>query len=108
MGIRKLRQWVQASIFVASIFAGVPQAAADVPQTITNQGRLFDAEGAPINGALDVTFAIYDAVDSTSALWIETHSVTFEEGYYSVSLGSKKPFGDQVFDGSLRYFGITI
>ena len=34
--------------------------------------------------------------------------MTFDQGYYSVSLGSVVPFGAKVFDGSLRYFGITI
>ncbi len=83
-------------------------AQAGVPPTITNQGRLFDENNEPISGSLTVLFAIYDAADAKVALWSEEHTIEFDEGYYSVSLGSEVPFGEKVFDGSLRYFGITI
>src|SRR5689334_22699705 len=103
---------LQRSFLVAVMLAGVaaiaPRAAAAVPPTITNQGRLFDAGGAPIEGQLSVLFAIYDAEDATTPIWSEEHAITFDQGFYSVSLGSVVPFGDKVFDGSLRYFGITI
>lgn len=74
----------------------------------TNQGRLFDADGAPIDGTLKVLFALYDAPDATVPIWSEEHDIAFDEGYYSVSLGSVVPFDADVFDGNLRYFGITI
>jgi len=108
MTMRALRRWLTACAFATSLSMGMGRVHADVPHTITNQGRLFDSGGTPINGSLSVVFAVYDTVDATTPIWSETHTVTFEEGYYSVSLGSIEPFDDKVFDGSLRYFGITI
>lgn len=99
---------VAASLLAAAgpCFAGV--AAAAVPTTITHQGRLFNTSGQPINETLDVTFAIYDADDAMIPIWSEVHSITFEEGYFSVDLGEQVPFGDGTFDGSSRYLGITV
>ncbi len=105
---RTLRRSLAATILAVSVSAIATNVGAAVPPTITNQGRLFDAEGAPIDGPLTVVFAIYDAPDADQPIWSEEHEVTFDEGYYSVSLGSIVPFGDGVFDGSLRHFGITI
>jgi hypothetical protein len=105
---RTIRRLLAATVMAGVIAAVAPPAEAAVPQTITNQGRLFEAEGGPIEGTLTVLFAIYDSADAKDPIWSEEHEVTFEEGYYSVSLGSIVPFGEGVFDGSLRYFGITV
>src|SRR5262249_37551592 len=76
--------------------------------TITNQGRLFDANDKPINGSLDVLFAIYDTDTATTPIWSEQHTVTFDEGFFSVSLGTMVPFDEKIFDGSVRYFSLKI
>jgi len=107
MRIRFVRRLVSMGVLVgASLLANV--AAAAVPGTITHQGRLFDANGAPVSQTLDVTFTIYDAAEGTKVVWTETLSIAFDNGYFSANLGETKPFGDTVFDGSPRYIGITI
>src|SRR5512139_3794315 len=106
MRFRTIRRLLAATVLVGGLCAAT-RADAAVPLTITNQGRLFDASDAPINGSLTVTFAIYDAPDAQTPLWSEEHKVDFDEGFYSVSLGSIVPF-DKLFDGSVRYLGITI
>src|SRR5262245_17249536 len=103
-----IRRWVTAAALAIGVHATAPIAHADVPRTITTQGRLCEASDKPISGPLAVVFAIYDAPDATVPIWSEQHTVDFDNGSYSVSLGSVVPFGDTVFDGSLRYFGITI
>src|SRR5262245_57020927 len=102
MGSRTVRRWVTAALLAGGTWATQAHTLAAVPQTITNQGRLYDAQNHPINTSLTVLFAIYDAPDATTPIWSEEHNVTFDEGYYSVSLGSIVPFGSTVFDGSLR------
>src|SRR5687767_11313339 len=91
---------------VAALLTG--NAAAAVPGTITHQGRLFDAKGAPVSETLDVVFTIYDAAGGSTVLWTETHAVAFDGGYFSVELGAMTPFGPTVFDGKVRYLGITV
>src|SRR5687768_2021035 len=109
MRARLIRRLISASVVAASaaLFASI--AAAGVPATITHQGRLFDADDVPVSKALEVVFTIYESDDpSAAALWTETHPVTFDNGYFSVALGSITPFGEKVFDGSVRYLGIQV
>lgn len=62
-------------------------ALAAAPSTVQQQGRAFDATGAPLTGAYDVDIRLYDA--EGAELWLEEHdSVDFTDGYYSVDLGS--------------------
>ena len=82
--------------------------AAGVPKTITHQGRLYDGSSKPVSGTLAVKFAIYADATTTTALWTETDMLTFDEGYFSVSLGASMPFTATLFDGSVRYLGITV
>jgi Collagen triple helix repeat (20 copies) len=97
------------SAFAAAIISLAPASsvAADVPQTLTHQGRLYDANGNAVTGIVEVEFNIYDAPDAGVPLWNEKISVTFDDGYFSVQLGATKPFTD-VFDGSVRYFGVKV
>jgi hypothetical protein len=106
MNARFISRWLSASL-VATSFALVAAQAAAVPETITHQGRLFSAQGAPVGGSLDVTFTLYDAADGGAPLWTEKHSIAFDEGYFSVELGSDKPFSN-AFDGSTLYLGIQV
>lgn len=87
MRARTIRRFLSAAMVMGGLSALASPAAAAVPPTLTNQGRLFDQDGVPIDGAIKVLFAIYDAEDAKDPIWSEEHTVTFEEGYYSVSLG---------------------
>ena len=80
---RTIRRWVTAAFFVGGVLAAQARAhaAPAVPQTITNQGRLFDAQSQPINATLKVLFSIYDAPDAKTPIWSEEHDGTFDEGY---------------------------
>lgn len=92
----------------AALGLAAARAEAAVPGTLTHQGRLYDAAQAPVNGTIDVVFAIYDSPSATVPLWSEVHTLTFDEGYYAAALGSLVPFGAGIFDGSTRYFGMTV
>jgi hypothetical protein len=97
--------WAVLVCGLVASFAG--PAAAEVPSTLTHQGRLYDEAGKPVNGTLDVSFALYSSVNAAGPLWKETHSITFEDGYFSASLGVDTPFGD-AFDGQERFLGVTV
>ena len=60
---------VAAAIFTLTAAAF----AAEVPQTLTHQGRLYDAAGAPVTGAKDLVFSVYDAVDASTPIILFTH-----------------------------------
>ena len=107
--MRALRRMMLATVFVATLGFAVRVDAKGVPLTMTNQGRLFDVNDQPIEGSLNVLFSVYDSPTATVPIWSEQHDVTFDNGFYSVSLGTTAPFDTtNIFQGSLRYFGITI
>ncbi|WP_437977854.1 hypothetical protein WMF11_14300 [Sorangium sp. So ce295] len=97
-----------ASALAASAVVVAGTAAAAVPATITHQGRLYDERDVPISATLDVVFALYDERDASTPLWSEVHSITFEDGFFSVRLGAIVPFEQAIFDGAERYLGITV
>jgi hypothetical protein len=82
-------------VFVSIAAGGVAllgsSAFAQVPGTITHQGRLYDSNDAPLDTQLTLTFTIYDAAAGGTELWTESHDVTFENGYFSVQLGARTP-----------------
>jgi hypothetical protein len=63
-----------------------PGLAVAAPQFVGHQGRLLDASGQPVNGALSTTFRLVNAADVTR--FTQTTSVTYEDGFYAVQLGA--------------------
>lgn len=81
--------------------------AADVPGTLTHQGRLFDKSGEPLSKTVSMTFNFYNNEGESIPAISETLDVPVEDGYFSVSLGeinSLKGF----FNGQTKYLGIAI
>jgi hypothetical protein len=60
----------------------------NVPATITQQGRLLNTDGTAATGTVSMVFSLYDSSTGTTAIWTETQSVTLDDGYFSVQLGS--------------------
>lgn len=102
--------WIRVCMALAAIGAlALPAAAqAAVPQTLTEQGRLFDGDGMPIDGEVSIQFALYAEETGGKELWSETLSVTLESGFFSVQLGADSAFDETVFDGTTRYLGVTV
>jgi hypothetical protein len=95
------------ALLAAGAFSIASVAYADVPQTVTQQGRLFDASNNPVTGSQTVSFALYTAANGGTPVWTESHSITFDQGYFSVQLGSQTPL-DAVLDGTPLFLGITV
>ncbi len=108
MRSRSIRSLMFATLLVAAMGVSVSASAKGVPMTVTNQGRLFDAESQPIEGSLTVLFSIYDSEAAAVPIWSEEHTVTFDQGFYAVSLGAMTPLDAKILDGSVRYFAMTV
>ncbi|UCD64966.1 MAG: hypothetical protein JSW34_05925, partial [Candidatus Zixiibacteriota bacterium] len=84
---------------------------AEVPRTISYQGRLTDSEGLP---AADddylVTFSIYDVLSGGTALWTSgQQTVPITDGLFSYLLGSNVNLPDDLFStDTLRWLGIKV
>jgi hypothetical protein len=112
MKTRTIIRTVLASLTVVSGVALAAASPASVPATLTHQGRLFVADAAeqrkPVEGALKVTFRLYPQVEGGESVWMESHDVTFEDGYYAVHLGDTNPIIGAIDGSAPRYLGITV
>jgi hypothetical protein len=62
---------------------------ADVPHLIRYQGKITDKQGAPLNGAYNITFRLYNAETGGTLLWSETQpSIPVNNGIFTVLLGN--------------------
>lgn len=104
----KLRRFAPALAISAALAASPTLATAGVPAGLTEQGRLFDTSGAPLQGTVAVHFSVYAAAAGGAALWTEAQLITLDEGYFSASLGATTPFPSGLWDGSARYVGIKV
>ena len=71
---------------LAALLLGSPAHA--IPAQFTHQGRLLDAEGAPLDGEATITFRVTDAESGGDTLWEEAITVTLTNGFYAAVLGS--------------------
>ncbi len=96
---------------VAAIFLlGSLNLFAQSPNTITYQGKLTNAAGAPTTVATNVVFRIYAVSSGGTFLWTETHNGVTPDanGVFTRELGATAAFPATLFDGSKRYLGITV
>ena len=76
-------------IFIMLFFLGIGVAFAEIPKIINYQGKVTDAQGAPLTGSYALTFRIYDAESGGNMLWEEAHSgVVVDKGLFNILLGS--------------------
>ena len=71
-----------------------------VPLQVNQQGRLLDADGKGLAGDHELTFRLMDQEEDGYTQWEETLTVPFNNGYYSVVLGTDEennPLDDAVF-----------
>lgn len=84
-------------------------AGAQAPTTMSYQGRLLSAAGAPVTTVTSVVFRIYAAASGGSAIWTETRNVTPDaNGVFTIDLGSTAALTTTVFDGTARYLSLQV
>lgn len=102
-----------ALIFTIFVLCLLPiQAFAQVSVLINFQGKLTDPNKAPIEGQVDIKFAIYDAETGGNLLWEENHSgIIVTNGIFNVLLGSGSAVtGDLsiTFTGADRWLEVKV
>ncbi|MBQ6268928.1 MAG: hypothetical protein IJK61_02250, partial [Bacteroidetes bacterium] len=87
-------------LMALGVFA-VSSAFAQVPATFNFQGRLTDAKNNPITTTVDVTFEIYDVPNGGVPLHTEVMTITPDNGYFNVRVGSSatNPINTAVVNG---------
>jgi hypothetical protein len=102
------KRWV-AGTAVSAVGLWSISAIAAVPATLTQQGRILDATtGEPVVSKLKIVFNVYADAKGGTALWTEEQNITLDDGYFSAQLGSVTAIPATVFDGTVRYLGVTV
>lgn len=89
------------AVFMAFALLAMPGAvSAEAPALIGYQGSIFDQDGAPVAGPVEIDVAIYDAPGGGTLLYGETHaSVDLVDGVFDLQIGAgSNPVG--VLDAS--------
>jgi hypothetical protein len=105
---RTLRILGSAAIASGVLALASAATAAGVPPYLTEQGRLFDAMGAPIAGPLTFVFTLYAMQDGGNSIWTETKQITLDDGYFSTTLGDTTPIPADAFNGTTRFLGMKV
>jgi len=81
-----------------------------VPRLVKFSGALTSTSGAPLNGVVGVTFALYAEEHGGAPLWMETQNVQADAaGHYTATLGSTRNEGipaDLFASGEGRWLGV--
>ena len=88
-------------------------ALADVPTTMTIQGRLTDSSGAPLTGPATLVFKIYTTPSDPRDIWPqqgagdEAHAVVLDAGgLWTVEIGTQFPITTSVFANPSRWLEV--
>jgi hypothetical protein len=104
---RNLRRGLCTLAF-AAVAAVSGAASAAVPQLLTQQGRLYNGAGAPVNGKQSMQFALYSTPSGGTPIWTEVMDVQIDDGYFSVELGGGAAFPADLFEEPVLYLGVTV
>jgi len=102
--------WAQS---VGALPLRAPAAAGTSTGTIAYQGRLADADGAPITDTVNMEFRLYDVAAGGIFLWEElwtgSNSVQVSDGLFNVMLGRLNPIPQSVTtEHDSLFLGITV
>jgi hypothetical protein len=78
------------------------------PTKLGQQGRLLDGDGAPLTGSHEMVFSFYDSQNDGNEVWSEGLDVEFEQGYYSIVLGTATPLDDLLFAGTPVWLQLSV
>ncbi len=100
------------ALALTGLCLGLPSLAFAVPMQLNHQGRLVDSSGIGLDGTgHTLTFSVYDDLTGGTAVWTETLSVTFTNGFYSAVLGTDEvsnPLDTTLFSTYPIYLEVTV
>jgi hypothetical protein len=100
---------------IAAVLLAVPAVTtADVPSTMTVQGRLLDDTGSPPTATYFIHFRIFDQEVGGTELWPlagpggEGHSEFVEEGLWTAEIGETHPLTEAVFEAAECWLEVEV
>jgi hypothetical protein len=84
------QQLLRAGVLALAVLLTSSTASA-TPQTLAFQGRILDVSGSALNSEQTIRLSLHTDSVSDAEVWFETHTVTPQDGYFSVTLGESTP-----------------
>lgn len=101
------KKLISSVVVIWLLFTG-SASAAPLGSAFTYQGRL-TANGQPVTGAVNASFALYDSLDGGNVLGTQAEpALAVSDGLFTVALNANNEFGANPFDGNERWLEITI
>lgn len=108
-----------AALLLLSVSATLAASAQNVPALMNFQSQVLDANGQPLGAVSplnrEITLRIYDVPSGGVSLYAERQVATIAGGDFSLLLGNgdavggePKPALASVFNGTIRYLGVTV
>ena len=98
---------VATAALLAGLFAWTNSGLAG-SATLSQQGRLYDSGGVPLEGAQQMTFELYGSETGGSPVWTESQYVPLESGYYSAILGNITALDASYFADGTMWLQLTV
>ncbi|MDJ0866655.1 MAG: hypothetical protein QNK03_11135 [Myxococcota bacterium] len=110
---RGMRVGAASALTLLALVAGAEVATAAPPPDLGYQGRLFDVDGAPLAGPVDLTIGIWDAPSEGTRLYAEDHAeVPLRNGVFGLLLGTGTPihgsFDADLFGDANRWLEVAV
>lgn len=104
-----MKSHISKSLAAGALLLGLGGiASADVPMQLAHQGRLFDSYGTPVEGSVDVTYALYTSATGGTSVWSEHENVEAVDGFFSSVLGDGTTLSTDIFMGAPVYLSVKI
>lgn len=97
------RALIPAAVLLSLAFTANAQDA-----EFTWQGRILDAAGGPISGEVVVVASLYEGELASTPVWTDTFTVTPENGYLSLDLGSVATLTPDVMARDRLWVGLQL
>ena len=91
---------------LGTLLLAVPASAESIQ--LSQQGRLADVDGVPLEGSHELAIGLYDDDAAGNELWSSSFSVDLVGGYYSVILGEEGTLDDYLFAESGVWMQLTV
>ena len=93
-------------VFLALFF--FPVHAGAIPAYLAHQGRIFDSGEVPVSGSVDLQFSLYEQSEGGDSIWTEDHTLTCDNGFYTVVLGDLLVLDDSIITGTDLFLGVQL
>ena len=93
-----MKNYIYSGLISALVSILLPLSSTAAPNTISYSGKLLGKDGVTLKGTQIVEFSICDQISAGTCPWKEQQSVNFNNGNFSIQLGSVTSLPASIFE----------